>query len=113
MKKLFLSTLFTVAVGVLAVHAQNPTNQRPSDEDPNRVIQDTVIDNSNIPDTAGNVIDEDNMVDTTGVMRDTTSIENKNDMNNKSGNETMDNGRIEKVKPSDKTKTPGKSKKYK
>jgi len=92
MKRILVSAIFTVAVGLLSAQAQDPV-QNPTDKDQNRVTQDTVIDNSNIPDTAGSVIDDGNMIDTT------STLENKNAPKEKSDNLNLQPADKVKVKP--------------
>jgi hypothetical protein len=94
-------------VGLLTASAQNPSHQTPSDNGQDRIVRDSVIDNSNIPDTAGSVVEDDNMVDTTA------NIENKDRMNDKTGNEINGNDRIKQIKPADKVKTPAGARKQK
>ena len=70
MKKIYLSAIFTIMVGLLSARAQEPAPNTPTDNDQERILQDSVIDNSNIPDTAGSVVDDDNMIDTTSTWED-------------------------------------------
>jgi len=87
MKRILITTIFAGVVGLLSAQAQNPT-----DKEEKKIVQDTaVIDNSNIPETAGSVIDDDNMMDKSD------AIENKNAPEIKSDNSNQ-------IQPADKVK---------
>lgn len=71
MKKIGLMAIFTVAVGLLSANAQVDSDLPQTDED--RITQDTVMDNSNIPDT--DVLDSA-LIDTSDVVSEDTMYNN-------------------------------------